>query len=37
MLYVNGKAASEFDAALKEGYTVTGMEITEASYSHLRN
>lgn len=37
MLYVNGKAASEFDASLKDGYTVTGVEIAETSYSHMRN
>ena len=37
MLYVNGKSVSEFDAALKDGYTVTGVEIAEISYSHMRN
>lgn len=37
MLYVNGRGVSDFDAHLKDGWTVTGVEVEEASYSHMRN
>ena len=37
MLYINGKSEKEFSAKLKEGFSVSGMEVEEASYSHMRN
>lgn len=36
-LYVNGKSVRDYDARLKEGYAITGVEITNTSYSHMRN
>lgn len=37
MLWVNDRSIEEFYGKLKDGWQVTGMEIIEASYSHMRN
>lgn len=37
MLWVNGKPIDFFHGKLKEGWQVAGVEISEVSYSHMKN
>lgn len=37
MLWVNGKPIEKYHGKLKDGWQVKGVEITDISYSHMRN